>query len=68
MKTAGSHLDLPPPRVVTRRLLPLLELGQRVERLGLVALRALDDGRDELPEEAGHVQERRPEVVDEIDD
>lgn len=59
--------DLPPLGIVSSRLLPLLELGQRVERFRLVALGTLDDERDELLREARHVQQRRPVAMDEVD-
>ena len=60
-------LDVPPLGVVPRRLLPLLVLGQPEERLRPRPLGALDDGGDELLEKPQAVQQRRPEVVDEVD-
>ena len=60
-------LDVPPLGVVPRGLLPLLVLGQRDECLRPRTLGALDDGGDELLEKPQAVQQRRPEVVDEVD-
>ena len=47
-------------------LLPLLELWYGEEAGLLLALGRLDDGRDELLQER-HAQQRRPVVVDEVD-
>ena len=47
-------------------LLPLLELWYGEEAGLLLALGRLDDGRDELLQER-HTQQRRPVVVDEVD-
>mmetsp|Transcript_45800 Transcript_45800/g.76350 ORF Transcript_45800/g.76350 Transcript_45800/m.76350 type:complete len:294 (-) Transcript_45800:1235-2116(-) len=61
-------LDAPALGVaVGKRLLPGLVLGHGVEGDGGTALGHLDDGRDELHQEAGHLQEAREEVVEEVD-
>ena len=58
-------LDVPPARAIHRRL-PVVVLGQRVEYLALLALGGLDDGRDELHEEAGDLEQGREVRVQEV--
>ena len=53
------------PLVRVRRVLkPLLVLGDGEEVDLLVPLRDTDDGRDELDQELGHLQQGRVEVVE----
>lgn len=61
-------LDVPSLGIIPSRFLPLLILGQRKERFRLLSLGALDNGSDELLQEARHIQERWPEVMNEVDD
>lgn len=49
-------------------LAPLLELGQREERLLILALGHLDNRRNELDEEAIELEQRRVEVVEVVDE
>ena len=59
-------LDLPPLCVLG--LGPGLELGQREEAELLCSLGALDNGGHKLNKEAVELEERGPEVVDEVDE
>lgn len=59
---------MPSLGIVAGALLPLLVFGQREERFRLLTLRALHDRGDELLQEAGHIEQGRPEVMNEVDD
>ena len=59
-------LDCPSLGIIPSRFLPLFILGQSEEGLGLLTLGYLDNGCDELLQEAGHVQEGWPKVMHEI--
>ena len=59
-------LDCPSLGIIPSRFLPLFILGQSEEGLGLLTLGYLDNGCDELLQEAGHVQEGWPKVMHEV--
>ena len=53
---------------IGRRLQPLLVLGDSKEIPPLITLRNAHDRRNKLDEESGDLEERRVEVVEEVDE
>ena len=53
---------------IGRRLQPLLILGDSKEIPPLITLRNAHDRRNELDQESGNLEERRVEVVEEVDE
>ena len=66
--TLEEYLGPVAVRALLALLLPRLVLGHREERALGLALGRLDDGRDELLQEAVDLEQRRPEVVHEVDE